>query len=111
MFDVVQARTLYLIKEGSSVSGMFTAGIGLKLALLILETQEKRPILRDPYRRLSPEATSGIFSRSVFWWLNGLFIEGFRTILTVESLYDIDSELDSRPLRDSLQKAWDRRRE
>ncbi|MCJ1311900.1 hypothetical protein MMC25_005573 [Agyrium rufum] len=109
LFDVIQARTLYLMKESSSISGIFTASIGLKLALLILETQEKRPILRDPYRRLSPEATSGIFSRSFFWWLNGLFIEGFRSILTFESLFDIDAELDSRPLRDRMQEAWDQR--
>jgi len=64
-------------------------------------------MLTVTYQHSAPESTSGIFNRSVFWWLNSLFRRGFRALLAVEDLAEIDSKFSSRVLRDDLQHNWD----
>ena len=83
--------------------------MGVKLALFVLEIQGKRLFLKAPYNRLPPEATSGVTNQSFFWWLNGLFINGFRKILAFEDLYDVDSSLASEALLNRIQAEWDGR--
>lgn len=106
-FDAAQARTLYLRADSSVLAAIFTTSIALKLAVLIIEAQSKRPALKEPYRNYAREALSGIFNRSVFWWLRPLFVGGFRRILTLDDLGSIDESLASEPLRDRLQQTWD----
>ena len=50
--------------------------LGVKLMILITEAIEKRDILLERYRTGNPEITSGIYSRSFFWWLNNLMTTG-----------------------------------
>jgi ATP-binding cassette subfamily C (CFTR/MRP) protein 1 len=69
-FDVARARTLWLGRATRPVAAAFTGTLGVKLIIIIAEAVEKRSILLDRYRSASPEATSGIYSRSFFWWLN-----------------------------------------
>jgi ATP-binding cassette subfamily C (CFTR/MRP) protein 1 len=69
-FDGARARTLWLGRATRPVAAAFTSALGIKLFILIAEAIEKRSILLDRYRNSSPEATSGIYSRSFFWWLN-----------------------------------------
>ena len=69
-FDAARARTLWLGRATRPVAAAFTSALGIKLIILITEAMEKRSILLDRYRHTSPEATSGIYSRSFFWWLN-----------------------------------------
>ena len=109
MFDAAQARTLYLRKDDSVIAAVFTIGLGIKLTLLILEAQGKRPFLKDPYRDYPPEATSSIFSQSLLWWLNSLFFGGFRKLLSADDLYMVDNELSSERLRNNIQKSWNKR--
>ena len=109
IFDVAQVRTLYLRNDGSSIAAVFSAGMGIKVALFILETQGKRTHLKLPYRDYPLESTSGIFNKSFFWWLNSLFVGGFRNLLSFDDLHEIDNKLLSEPLRNSLQIAWDSR--
>ena len=110
IFDVAQVRTLYLRNDVPAIAAVFSAGIGLKVALFILETQSKRTHLKQPYRDYPLESTSGIFNRSFFWWLNSLFVRGFWALLSFDDLHEIDNKLLSEPLRNSLQLAWDSRR-
>ena len=60
VFDIARARTLYLLQDDTPVGSTFSAAIGIKLALLFLESQGKVSYLRDPYRRLPPETVSGV---------------------------------------------------
>lgn len=75
-FDVARSRTLWLDGATRSVAAMFTSTIAVKVIILVAEAIEKRPILLEKYRHTSPEVTSGIYSRSFFWWLNNLMTTG-----------------------------------
>lgn len=102
LFDCVVARTLWLADNGSTISGLFTSTVALKLLVLTSETWEKRPILLSQYEYLFPEATSGILARSIFWWLNSFLRIGFTRPLTNRDLLPIHDSLAARTL---LQKA------
>jgi len=75
-FDVVRCKTLWIDGATKSVAAVFSSTVGVKLIILVAEAIEKRSILLDRYRYSSPEVTSGIYSRSFFWWLNTLMITG-----------------------------------
>ena len=107
-FDAVELRTLYLKHESSPILGLSTATLGVKLVLLLLETQSKRGYLRFPYRHYSSEATSGVVNRSLFWWLNPLIASGFKKILTLSDLNTADPELQSDYLQRQLEESWDK---
>lgn len=109
VLDLAQARTLYLQRDSLPIAAIFFAIIGIRLSLLLLESCSKRPYLKPPYNNLSPESTSGIFNRTVFWWLNPLFVKGFQGLLSFNDLCTTDSKLASEPLSRSMHKAWDTR--
>jgi ATP-binding cassette, subfamily C (CFTR/MRP), member 1 len=108
LFDAIQARTLYLRHDNSSILCLFTASIGLKLILLLLEAQSKRAYLKYPYNRFSPETISGIFSHSFFWWLIPVLTTGFKKILTLDDLFATDQELLSEALQTQMQRSWNK---
>jgi ATP-binding cassette, subfamily C (CFTR/MRP), member 1 len=87
LFDCAIARTLWLLDGAHAVARLFTAATSAKALILISEAWEKRSILRVQYRDLSPETTSGILGRSVFWWINPLMKLGFSNFLTEHDLY------------------------
>ncbi|KAK5998615.1 ABC multidrug transporter B [Cladobotryum mycophilum] len=109
-FDTVQCRTLWLLGNPQGLATVFSAMLASKLTLFILEMQGKRHLLFRQWRSLNPESTSGIISRSLFWWLNDFLVRGFRASLSLASLYDTDQELGSGILLHRLQAQWTRRR-
>lgn len=106
VFDAVQVRTLFLRHDKPAILGLFTANIAIKLALLVLESKSKRKSLRPPYNNFSPEATSGIFNRSFFWWINPILATGFRTLITLDDLFATDSSLESDVLLEEMKISW-----
>ncbi|CAG8920353.1 unnamed protein product [Penicillium salamii] len=98
LFDSVVARNLWLAGYNFTIAGLFTSAIAIKLFVLTSEVWEKRPILLSQYQNLSPEATSGILSRSIFWWLNSLMRTGFARSLTNHDLLPIHDSLAARRL-------------
>ncbi|PYH31531.1 uncharacterized protein BO87DRAFT_418037 [Aspergillus neoniger CBS 115656] len=106
LFDAVQVRTLFIRHYPSSLGALSAATVALKLLLLALEAQNKRSYLKEPLLAIPPESTSGLFARTVFWWLNRLFVIGFRKLLTLEDLFPTDSDLKSEGLRRKIGKAW-----
>lgn len=108
IFDAVQVRTLYLRHDDASILGLFTASIGLKAALLLLEAKSKRGYLKAPYNRFSQETTGGIFNHSFFWWLIPVLTTGFKKILTLDDLYTTDQELLSEHLQNQMQISWNK---
>ncbi|RAL17389.1 P-loop containing nucleoside triphosphate hydrolase protein [Aspergillus homomorphus CBS 101889] len=106
LFDAVQVRTLFIRHYPSPLPALTAATMGLKLLLLVVEAQNKRRYLKSPLRATPPESTSGIFARTVFWWLNRLFLRGFQKLLTIEDLFPTDEELSSNRLRRKVRKAW-----
>ncbi|PWY91611.1 P-loop containing nucleoside triphosphate hydrolase protein [Aspergillus sclerotioniger CBS 115572] len=107
-FDAVQVRTLFIRHYPASLAALSAASVALKLLLLALEARTKRRYLKAPHRDTPPESTSGIFARTIFWWLNRLFLAGFRKLLTLEDLFPTDVDLKSGPLRQKIRVAWER---
>lgn len=75
-FDMARCRTLWMDGATASLAAVFSSALGVKVLILIAEAIEKRDILLSRYRNSSPEVTSGIYSRSFFFWLNSLMTTG-----------------------------------
>lgn len=106
LFDVARVRTLWLIGYDGGIRGIFTASLVMKVMILLLEAKEKRRYFNSSDRQKGPEETSGIFSQSVFWWLNNLIGRGFSKVLLMDDLYPIDEDLLSEKLGTSFRERW-----
>lgn len=109
VLDIPQARTLFLRHDEVAIAAVFTASIFAKLTLWVLEAQAKTKHLKNPYKGYPPEATHGVWNRTFFWWLNPLFMKGFKKLLSIEDLYQTDPSLSSTLLRERIQSSWERR--
>lgn len=105
LFDAAQIRTLWLAHY-TSIAAVQTASIAVRTCLLVLESQSKASYLRLPYRDYPPEAQSGILNTSFVWWLNQLFIKGFRKLMTTSDLFALHPKLSSEILGKRLKKYW-----
>ena len=74
--------------------------------MLVSEATEKTGILFAPYAERSPEATSGLFARGLFWWLNPLFRLGFRGVVNDGDLFTADRELLSNACEVRFKRYW-----
>lgn len=106
LLDAVRVRTLWLQSYNNAVAAITTVSFAFKFLLVVIEAVEKRAILRPQWKSTSPEATSGLFSRSIFWWLNDLFRTGFKRSLSLEDLLPLDKHLTCAYLYDRLHTAW-----
>ncbi|KAL1981958.1 hypothetical protein VTN96DRAFT_1970 [Rasamsonia emersonii] len=109
VFDVARSRTLWLRQTddyNKTIAIVFTVAVGLKLVALLLESVEKRWILRSEYKAYPPEATASIFTRSFFWWLNPLLARGFSKLLSVDDLFFLDKQLLSERVHSRMEAAW-----
>ena len=107
-FDAVRLRTWYLI-DGYAARGiahLLTLSLITKVGVLITEAVEKRAILLEPYRDLPPEQTSGIYNKSVFWWVNPLLRLGFDTTLRTDDLFTLDDALSTAKIHRRFRTKW-----
>ncbi len=110
LLDFAQARTLWLQGANTAIAAVFSASIALKLVLLVLESQSKRSFLTPSHRDLPPESTSGVLSRGVLWWLNGLLARGYRALLPFDALYVLDKDLVTDCLAGKIRRVWETRK-
>ena len=108
LFDAARLRTEWLVSINVAYAATLSASTVFKLALLVLETVEKRKILIIGDKEISKESTSGPFSRGFFVWLNSLLISGWATVLTMDDLPTIYEKLSSEKLAVRFGKAWKR---
>ena len=109
LFDAAHARTLWLrITNGADhvIAAISTATVAVKAVLVVLEAQRKRRLLRPEYRSYPPEATSGIYGRSFFLWLNSLIRLGFGRVLDIDELFSLDRHLQASHLNERFSLAW-----
>lgn len=106
LLDLARMRTLSFMPHNRPVTILFAVGWLGKVIILILESIEKRSLLKKPFEESSLEATSGVFSRSLFWWLNGLLWKGSKTTLTVETLPDLDEDIKQASNPQDLFQKW-----
>ncbi|KAK4946454.1 hypothetical protein LTR10_014653 [Elasticomyces elasticus] len=107
-FDAARLRTFYLLRgyAAKGIANSLALSLAIKFMVLVTEAFEKRSILLEPYRDLPPETTSGIYSRSVFWWLNSLLRVGFAKTLRLNDLFDLDDTLLSANVQDRFRRRW-----
>ncbi|KAK2021515.1 hypothetical protein LX32DRAFT_631562 [Colletotrichum zoysiae] len=105
LVDMAQARSLFLQQPNTTekIGVVFTVSLVMKLLLVLLEEIPK-PVSPEPS---SKEEISGPVSRSVFGWLNPLFLQGSRGMLNVGDLGNIDHKFDSARLLSMLSSSWD----
>jgi len=58
------------------ISSLCAADMAIKVSLLFLEAQNKRLYFSAADKERPPQEISGVLNRSVFWWLNSLFLQG-----------------------------------
>ncbi|KAI9148100.1 putative ABC multidrug transporter [Paramyrothecium foliicola] len=105
LFDVAQARTFWLASSTKfevAYAGVFTTCMTLKIAILFLEARQKAAWVNWDAKQHSPEETSGLYSLGVYFWLNNLFLSGYKKILRISDLYPLDSTMSG----DILQKRF-----
>lgn len=110
LLDAAQSRTLYLSSAVSTelaYSNVFTAAVAVKAVLLLLESQHKSKWVDWDRKEHSPEETSGIFSLSVFLWLNRLFLAGYQKFLSIDDLYPLDGAMDPTRLHEEFSRHLD----
>ncbi|EXA54769.1 hypothetical protein FOVG_02176 [Fusarium oxysporum f. sp. pisi HDV247] len=98
LFDVARTRTAWLLTSSdleTDYVSVITAATVLKAVMTYLESRQKDKWLDWDIKQHSPEETSGIWNLGVFFWLNTLFMKGYRVILTLESLYPLDKALEA----------------
>lgn len=108
LFDAAHLRTLFSIHdfEFRSIAVVGALSAAIKFGVLVSEATSKRPYLLAKYRNLSTEATSGTYSKAVFWWLNGLLKAGYSKLLSVRDLDEIDEALSSITVGHRFEAAW-----
>ena len=96
LFDIARTRSSWLLVPSAldhAYASVLTASTVLKAVMVYLESRQKRKWLGWDVKQHSPEETSGIWNLGVFFWLNTLFMKGYRVILTLETLYPLDKAL------------------
>ena len=101
LFEIAQARTLWLStldKEQLIFIGIFTSYVTIKAIMLVCEAKSKALHVRWNIKEHSPEETSGLYSLGAFYWLNRLFLKGYRTFFRIQDLFPLDQILMSEKL-------------
>ena len=108
IFDTARSRTFSLIPELNEISILFTTRVGVKVFLAIFEAKGKGSLLLSDYTSHPPEATSGMYNQALFWWQNALLKKGFKNVLSVDDLFQLDRYLRAEYLQRTIKSAWDR---
>ncbi|WPG98015.1 hypothetical protein R9X50_00079900 [Acrodontium crateriforme] len=104
--DIASVRTLWTRGGSYELAAASTSTVAIKALILIVEAMEKRGILSSEYAAYSPESTSSIYSKSLFWWINPLLLHGFKNILSDEDIFPLDAELKTEAVQQTLQTSW-----
>lgn len=80
--DFIRMRTLVNMRFDAMIISLSAAVVAVKMSMLFVEAQSKRAYFSSQDSSRPPQETSGILSRSVFWWLNSLFFQGGHHIST-----------------------------
>ncbi|KAJ6786163.1 hypothetical protein PWT90_00725 [Aphanocladium album] len=108
LFGLVHIRTLFLIFGSSQLTWLTVGSLLTKITIFVLESLQKRSLLLPGWRDASPEETSGWLGRVLFFWLNPLFLKGFRGALTLKSLPTLDKVIVDASEPETLAQEWQR---
>jgi len=106
LLDVPRLRTQWLLDQGPLIPALLTVVLGLRIALLTVESLQKWKHSTLPPEATAPEYRQGVLGRTFFTWLNPLFFEGYKRDLEMEDLFQIDDDLKGKKLYSRLLKQW-----
>ncbi|PWY78210.1 hypothetical protein BO70DRAFT_59722 [Aspergillus heteromorphus CBS 117.55] len=109
VLDAVGIAWLRIVTGDRSPSPWRIAVLVVTSVLLVLESQNKRAILREPFQNASTEETAGIFSKTFLVWILPLLRKGDKQLLILDDLFDMHSELSSQLLRSQMLRHWGKR--
>ncbi|KAJ5611482.1 hypothetical protein N7528_008587 [Penicillium herquei] len=110
LLDATQSRTLYLsstVSAERAYSNLFTAAVAVKVVVLLFESRQKSRRVDWDKKEHSPEETSGIFSLGVFFWLNRLFLAGYKNVLSTNDPYPLDGAMSPALLHQTFYRHLD----
>lgn len=105
-FDIARSRSYSLVPELDEISILFTTRVGVKVFLAVFEGKGKTHLLLPGYTEHPPEAVAGVYNRSLFWWQNALLKRGFKDVLSIDDLYQLDKHLRAEYLHGIIKTAW-----
>ncbi|KAK1721827.1 hypothetical protein BDP67DRAFT_389722, partial [Colletotrichum lupini] len=97
LFDIARTRTEWLSADSANdfhQARLSIASVILKVVVLVIESWTKRQAIASE-KQQSPEATSGLISLSTYFWVNDLFLRGFRKLLVLDDLYALDEAMSA----------------
>lgn len=108
VFDIVKSRSFFSRPGLNPFGALAASSAVVRASLLVLQEIPKTRLFVDANLRqyYGGEATSGYWSRSLFLFLNPLFISGFRNVLKLQHLKGIGPEFASRLLYPDLKQKW-----
>jgi len=95
--------------EVRSNTELIAITIFVRLALLVVECQDKSAALLPKYATVSPEETAGVLSRTFFCWLTGLMALGNKQVLHSGDIPRLDTQLRGTKLHGQVLKHWESR--
>jgi ABC-type multidrug transport system fused ATPase/permease subunit len=111
LFDIAETRTWWLVARNNhsrlNFAYVLTATVATKVVIMLFEAVPKSRWIHWSAKDHSPEETMGIWGLAVYAWLNRLFGQGYREVLTVSNLYPLDAEMRARVVYPKLEKQLD----
>ncbi|KAI8655282.1 hypothetical protein NCS57_01276500 [Fusarium keratoplasticum] len=104
ILDLALTRTLWIRSGMQALASIFTVSLVLKTVLLVLEETPKR--LNTGEKGPVRETSVGVVNRSFFWWLNHLFVEGFRGLIDLGSLGVLNEKFNTHDLSERIEERW-----
>ncbi|KAF7524216.1 hypothetical protein PCG10_005908 [Penicillium crustosum] len=105
LFDIAQVRSLWLLAQSYNeitYVRIFTAAIVWKAVLVLLQSLHLQSWLSWDQKTHSPEETTGLYGLGSFFWLNPLFLSGYKTILNLSDLFPLDNSVSVETLQASF---------
>lgn len=98
LFEAARTRTYWLSGE-VALAVTTSVALGMRLIALYFETLSKSGLLLPHDEKIAVELLAGPISRTVFHWLNGLMMRGYRGVIHPEDFGPIDARLLTARLR------------
>ncbi|CAI2167258.1 20609_t:CDS:10 [Funneliformis geosporum] len=106
----IRLRTLINTTSNLLYFSMFSISMILVLVVFVLELlpkpQNDYELIDDDENYDCPEESANIFSRATFYWMTPLMKLGYQKFLTMDDLWNLNSEEKSKKISEEFEAAW-----
>lgn len=92
LLDATKSRSFFNRPGLASLGAVAATTAGLKLVLVVLEEIPKTKLILTPSPHISPETTSGLWSRMTFVWVLPLLTRGYSRTIGIDDINGIGPE-------------------